>query len=365
VALVTLWRVSGAGVVSHGERDIAMNTRRGQFHFAIVGVAIAAALSAARLEGARIVETNIGPGTVGVTIGLIGRPTWVSGDVVLYDSGSFAVSGASSFQAIVSGPDAYWVTDPPTNKIWRIPYSGAATGFTVPTADAGLGELCMGPDGNVWFVEFSSNKIGRLTPAGIFKEFPIPTLSSGAISISAALDGNLWFAEYYADKLGRITTSGVITEVPLPIAGAHPAGIAASSDLSIVFTEPGINKVGMYRLDSTLFIHGAISTSNALPWRIVLGADHAFYFTERTANAIGRWVSGSIPTEIPIPTGGSDPLSIVRDLRGDIWFTEYAAQKMGHLRLSVPGDVNGDGDVDVLDVFYTINFLFAGGPAPK
>src|SRR5262249_17933169 len=28
------------------------------------------------------------------------------------------------------------------------------------------------------------------------------------------------------------------------------------------------------------------------------------------------------------------------------------------------GDVNGDGKVDVADVFYIINFLFAGGPAP-
>jgi hypothetical protein len=34
-------------------------------------------------------------------------------------------------------------------------------------------------------------------------------------------------------------------------------------------------------------------------------------------------------------------------------------------RLDVPGDVNGDGVVDVSDVFYLINYLFAGGPAPK
>jgi hypothetical protein len=32
--------------------------------------------------------------------------------------------------------------------------------------------------------------------------------------------------------------------------------------------------------------------------------------------------------------------------------------------LPVPGDVDGDGDADVADVFYLINFLFAGGPAP-
>jgi hypothetical protein len=30
-----------------------------------------------------------------------------------------------------------------------------------------------------------------------------------------------------------------------------------------------------------------------------------------------------------------------------------------------PGDANGDGTVGVLDVFYLINFLFAGGPAPQ
>ncbi|HKC24099.1 MAG TPA: dockerin type I domain-containing protein [Thermoanaerobaculia bacterium] len=28
------------------------------------------------------------------------------------------------------------------------------------------------------------------------------------------------------------------------------------------------------------------------------------------------------------------------------------------------GDVNGDGLVDVADVFYLINYLFAGGPGP-
>jgi hypothetical protein len=31
----------------------------------------------------------------------------------------------------------------------------------------------------------------------------------------------------------------------------------------------------------------------------------------------------------------------------------------------VPGDVNGDGKVDVADVFQLINFLFAGGQPPK
>jgi hypothetical protein len=28
------------------------------------------------------------------------------------------------------------------------------------------------------------------------------------------------------------------------------------------------------------------------------------------------------------------------------------------------GDANADGLIDVMDIFYLINFLFAGGPAP-
>jgi hypothetical protein len=37
----------------------------------------------------------------------------------------------------------------------------------------------------------------------------------------------------------------------------------------------------------------------------------------------------------------------------------------GATELEPVGDVNGDGSVTVVDVFYLINFLFAGGPAPS
>ena len=33
-------------------------------------------------------------------------------------------------------------------------------------------------------------------------------------------------------------------------------------------------------------------------------------------------------------------------------------------RFCLSGDANGDGHVDVVDVFYLVNFLFAGGPLP-
>jgi hypothetical protein len=38
---------------------------------------------------------------------------------------------------------------------------------------------------------------------------------------------------------------------------------------------------------------------------------------------------------------------------------------LGAVEVEPKGDANGDGSVNVNDIFYLINFLFAGGPAPK
>ena len=35
-----------------------------------------------------------------------------------------------------------------------------------------------------------------------------------------------------------------------------------------------------------------------------------------------------------------------------------------YVSVATPGDANGDGKVDVADVFWLINYLFVGGPVP-
>jgi hypothetical protein len=42
----------------------------------------------------------------------------------------------------------------------------------------------------------------------------------------------------------------------------------------------------------------------------------------------------------------------------------FQFDNLGFVRIPVRGDVNGDETVDVADVFYLINYLFAGGPSP-
>src|SRR5262245_3379783 len=78
----------------------------------------------------------------------------------------------------------------------------------------------------------------------------------------------------------------------------------------------------------------------------------------------------------PIPTFntkvGSPAIALVPqkgratvDERGFLRHVGATNADAGAVEHVASGDVNGDGFVDVADVFYLINFLFAGGPVPK
>jgi virginiamycin B lyase len=281
--------------------------------------------------------------------------------------GGFNVNGSSSLNLVVATRSDLWIGDSGSNQIFRIPrIAGTVTPIPIPTPSAGLAGMCLGPDGSLWFTEFTGNRIGRIARNGTVTEFPLPTASSGPYGIAAGSDGAVWFTEYAGNRIGRITTEGVISEVNVKTAGAHPTGIAVYSYF-VMFTESSTNKIGQYNLGTSNMYEATIPTAASTPWDIVHGPDGSFFFTERTANKIGRIYGTSLAfmSETPVPTAASEPTAIALAPDGSIWFTELAGKNIGHLVLSAPGDMNADGNVDVADVFFLINFLFAGGSAPK
>ena len=108
-----------------------------------------------------------------------------------------------------------------------------------------------------------------------------------------------------------------------------------------------------------------IPTFNAVPQGITAGPDGNVWFTEHNVGKIGRITPAGVITEYPLPNALSGPYDITLGPDGRLWFTEYDAGKLGVLTVRVPGDTNGDGSVNVNDVFLLINFLFAGGAAPQ
>jgi hypothetical protein len=75
---------------------------------------------------------------------------------------------------------------------------------------------------------------------------------------------------------------------------------------------------------------------------------------------------GSFAINAGDPSGCLDPLGapLTTDQRG-VKRPIGARCDLGALEVEPIGDANGDSVVDVSDVFYLVNFLFAGGPVPR
>jgi streptogramin lyase len=238
------------------------------------------------------------------------------------------VPGGTSPLGIVAGPDGrIWIAAYNDSELvarqW-LSNSPATATFTPPTAQSAPWAVAVGPERWIWYTESNANRVGVCAPynASLCSDYPIPTPGSDPRMITLGPDANLWFTEETGNKIGRVTSAGVITEFPLPTPFSQPFGIAAGPDGNLWFTEYGGNK-------------------------------------------IGRITPAGVITEYPVPTANSAPYVICMGPDGQLWFTEYNTSKIGRVAVFVPGDVDGAGGVAVNDVFYLINFLFAGGPAPK
>jgi hypothetical protein len=162
--------------------------------------------------------------------------------------------------------------------------------------------------GKLWVTEqaASVSKIAVYDPStGFLQEIPASPGSEPS-SIIATAGGVLWFTEAGTNAIGRITTSGTITEYPGT--GASPSGIAAAQDGALWFTEsppqPGI------------------TTTCPAPSGL---------------HAIGRITSGgTITNQVATPTAQSEPSDITVGPDGNLWFSEYCADKIGRVQVAPP-----------------------------
>jgi virginiamycin B lyase len=142
---------------------------------------------------------------------------------------------AAPFGVAVDSEGHVWATLQNANKLVRVSAAGDKTAFDVPTRAAGLGDMAVGADGAVWFVEIAANKIGRFA-RDRFEEIKVPTPNAGLTSLAVAPDGAVWFTELRGHRLGRLD-AGVITEFVLPRADARPFGVTVDAGNNVWYTD--------------------------------------------------------------------------------------------------------------------------------
>jgi streptogramin lyase len=127
-----------------------------------------------------------------------------------------------------------------------------------------------------------------------------------------------------------IGTAIIIDEFALA-AQSSPREITAGPDGNLWFTEQSANKIGRIT-PGTFFTEFPIPTASSVPIGITAGPDGNLWFTENNSNKIGRITpAGFVTGEFPIPTPSSSPIGITAGPDGNLWFTELNANKIGRI----------------------------------
>jgi virginiamycin B lyase len=243
---------------------------------------------------------------------------------------------ASSLGDVALGPDGnIWFVDVSRSQVGRITPDGKIMQFLAPSPTGGARTIAAGPDGYVWFTahggQGETDWIVRVTPNGALTKFPAGSDQHTAPeSITAGPDGNVWFTEVFADRIGRMTPSGGLTEFPAP---GYPRGIATGSDGALWFTTG--SAVGRITVQGQLTLY-PIGNDPSLPLGdIALGPDGNLWFTEsgaiRHISPDGRQI-----VNVPLPQG-SQPGSLAKGPDGNIWFTDSGLNAI--VRMSVAGAI--------------------------
>ncbi len=206
-----------------------------------------------------------------------------------------------------------------------------------------------GPDGDVssiWARRFASGG----SPNGLeFRVNAVTTSNLSAPDVAAASSGRfvvVWASAAHGGSIyGRRFDSsgsaagGVFKSSPLIFNGSHSAPAAAS--------DPFGNFLVAWDAQSDVHARRYVWT----------GAPTGFDFRVNT------YTSGY--QRSPSVAFSADAFVVTWISYGQEGPSSFSGLVYGQRHSpGLQGDVNGDGKVDVSDVFYLINYLFAGGPAP-
>ena len=121
-----------------------------------------------------------------------------------------------------------------------------------------------------------------------------------------------------------------ITEFPVPTAASGPVGITAGPDGNLWFTEFSANKVGRITT-AGVFTEFPLPVTPSAPVDVVAGPDGNLWFLENMGNRVGRITTAGVISGFTVPTPSSGLNQITAGPDGNLWFTEGLANKIGRI----------------------------------
>ncbi len=231
------------------------------------------------------------------------------------------------------------------------PTDGNFTAIDIPTVGSFPFRLITDQKGRVWFTELLGNKIGVYDPASNrLQEYAVPTNFSGPADLTFDRHGALWFTEAYNRSVAKFNINNAsfveyhFTSLSPSQIISSPVGIAIAQNGNAWITDHGGNWIVEFNPISRDLIRypthfppaGVYGIS--IPNGLLIDGQGRVWFCEHGGNSIG-YIDPDTQTmvEFPIPTGPiSTALWIAPAPNGDVWFTEWSANKIGVVHASLP-----------------------------
>jgi len=213
--------------------------------------------------------------------------------------------------------------------------AGAATHaisqFTIKSPNNQPGDMTIGNDGNVWFVDQATSKIARVTKAGAIAGF-LAAANSHPVGITTGSDGAVWFTETAVNRVARTVTGKTINQILLPTTGANavksPRGITAGPDGNLYVVGFSTNNVARINVGTPHTVTSIASLGAGKgPVRITTGPDGNLWVTETTSHQVARVTPGGGVTQFTLPAKAA-PSRIVSGPDGNLWVTEPGISKV-------------------------------------
>jgi virginiamycin B lyase len=257
-----------------------------------------------------------------------------------------------------------WYTCPLSETLGRMSINGSTVGYAAPGGHAPAGPIAGGADGLLYYTT-SDKRVEVVDLNGI--EVNYDPLSRSVFGIAAGLNGAVWFGEDGDLQNPSYLWSNSYDHIHA-IAHSEPSNpyLVAWCETwgHAFFTEPDAGKIARQLPAETAADQFDVGIGSR-PAGIACGAEGSVWYTMPGANKIGRFKRDCFCSEtFDVPTASAGVLGITVGPDGSVWFAESSVDKIGRIQLRPQGDADGNGIVDVSDVFWLINFLFAGGPAP-
>lgn len=192
--------------------------------------------------------------------------------------------------------------------------------------------IAAGPEGSVWYTTNYPAEIGELDSSGLLvKSTRLAAFQdSGTTAVAEGAEGDMWVGVETgtAQAIDRVSSEEV-KEFVLP-AGADAEGIALGPEKDLWYTDQSADRIG--RITSTGTIKEfPVPTKEAFVRGITAGPEGDMWFTEQAANKIGRITPAGVVTEFPLHTPNGQPLDIAAGSDNNLWFTEVEAKKIGRI----------------------------------